>query len=69
MPNHTTISTAQYRVEIAPHYDLWMRGAQYGTAVREYYSQKLGRNMVAVRMDHPQIKKLFRCAADEVKVI
>lgn len=28
MPNHTTISTAEYRVETAPHYDLWMRGAR-----------------------------------------
>lgn len=68
MPNHTTISTANYRVEIHPGYDLWMRGARTGVVVREYKS-KSGQNMVAVKMDHPQVKKLFRCLADDVKVL
>lgn len=66
MPNHSTISTAQYRVQISPHFDLWMRGAKYGTVVREYVSPKTGERMVAVQMDHPQVRKLFRCKSSDV---
>lgn len=69
MTNATTISTANYRIEIHPGYDLWMRGARFGTVVREYVWPKTGRRMVAVRMDHPQVKKLFRCPADDVTVM
>lgn len=69
MPNSTTISTANYRVEIHPGFDLWMRGARFGTVVREYVSPKNGKRMVAVRMDHPQVRKLFRCPADDVTTI
>ena len=65
MPNSTTISTAEYRVEIAPHYDLWMRGARYGTVLREYRG-KSGRNIVVVKMDHPQVRKPIRIFADDV---
>lgn len=66
MANSTTISTAQYRVEIHPGFDLWMRGARYGTVVREYISPKSGKRTVAVKMDHPQVRKLFRCLAEDV---
>jgi hypothetical protein len=69
MPNHSTISTAKYRVEISPHFDLWMRGARFGTVVREYKSPKTGERMVAVKMDHPQVRRFFRCLADDVKVL
>jgi hypothetical protein len=68
MPNATTISTAQYRVEIHPGTDLWMRGARTGTVIREYRG-KNSKNMVAVRMDHPQVKRLVRCLADDVKIL
>ncbi len=68
MPNHTTISTAQYRVEIHPAFDLWMRGARFGTVLREYKG-KGGVNYVAVLMDHPQAPRPFRCPADTVKVL
>jgi hypothetical protein len=67
--NHTTISTAKYRVEIAPHYDLWMRGARFGTVIREYRSPRTGKNMVAVKMDHPQVRKLVRLPADDVTAL
>lgn len=42
------------RVEIPMHFDLWMRGARYGsiTAVRAEY--------VSVKMDHPQVRKVVR---------
>jgi uncharacterized protein (DUF736 family) len=69
MPNSTTISTANYRVEIHPGFDLWMRGARFGVVVREYKSSKTGKNMVAVKMDHPQVRQLFRCSADDVTVL
>lgn len=69
MPNNTTVSTARYRVEIAPHYDLWMRGARYGEVIREYKSRKTGRNIVLVKMDHPQVRKPIRVLAEDVTPI
>jgi hypothetical protein len=42
------------RVEIPVYYDLWMRGARFGTLVdsdSEYYH---------VKMDHPQVKKILK---------
>lgn len=66
MPNHTTISTAQYRVEIAPHFDLWMRGDRYGMVQREYKNHK-GVNTVIVLMD--KTNRLFRCPACDVTVL
>ncbi len=69
MPNNSTISTAKYRVEIHPKFDLWMRGARFGEVQREYRSPKTGARMVAVKMDHPQVKRLFRCLAEDVTVL
>ena len=43
-----------HRVEIAPHYDLWMRGAKFGIVV----GQNLENGNLLVRMDHPSVKKL-----------
>lgn len=37
------------RVEIAPHYDLWMRGARYGSVTRTTWRD--GVTVVSVRMD------------------
>jgi hypothetical protein len=51
------------RVEIAPHLDLWMRGARYGTVV----SVKDG--IARVRMDHPQVKVLAKIKVEDLKVI
>lgn len=57
-----------YRVEIHPAFDLWMRGARFGEVQKEYLNSA-GELMVAIRMDHPQVRKLFRCALDDVKVL
>lgn len=43
------------RVEISPHFDLWMRGARFGV-VRKIESS----GIVVVKMDHPQVRKLQR---------
>ena len=59
------------RVEIAPHYDLWMRGARFGTVTRVYHVESrrldpkdsLDRDMLAIRMDHPQVKRLAHIPA------
>jgi hypothetical protein len=51
------------RVEIAPSYDLWMRGARYG----EIRSEKNG--VYAVKMDHPGVKKLAKIRVEDVKFI
>lgn len=45
------------RVEIAPHFDLWMRGARFGT-VRRVKTGKDGRVLLVLKMDHPQVKRL-----------
>lgn len=49
------------RIEIYPHYDLWMRGAQYGTI----HSVSTCGKIVRVRMDHVGVKNLARIAAGE----
>lgn len=48
------------RVEIAPHYDLWMRGARYGVV------RSVTDGIVAVKMDHPGVRRLFRCSINDV---
>ena len=47
------------RVQISPGCDLWARGARYGTIVRGEID-KHGREVVVVRMDHSQVKRLQR---------
>jgi hypothetical protein len=55
------------RVEIAPHYDLWMRGARFGTVARVYPGDSVSsRERLGVRMDHPQVKRLTTIFADDV---
>lgn len=47
------------RIEIAPHLDLWMRGARFGVVAWQSTAHKPGELMrLKVRMDHPQVKRL-----------
>lgn len=48
------------RVELHPGCDLWMRGAKYGTVVKEES------DTVTVRMDHKSVRKLQRLPKDRV---
>lgn len=70
MPNHTTISTATYRIQVSTSSDLWMKGDRYGTVQREYWSHRGGPEkvrMVLVLMD--KSNKLFRLRAEDVTVL
>lgn len=61
------------RVQVPVHSDLWMRGARFGTVTRvyRYWRDGLGapgsfdRVLVAVRMDHPSVKRLGRFLASD----
>lgn len=55
------------RVEIHPSFDLWMRGAKYGTVVRCVKSGKRA-GKVAVKMDHPQVRKLLYAKPEDLTV-
>jgi hypothetical protein len=68
MPSFTTKDQRiGKRVEIAPHYDLWMRGARFGTVKRVYLGDSVNpRERLAIRMDHPQVKRLATVYADDV---
>lgn len=46
------------RVELAPHMDLWMRGARYGSVVEILTGRELG--FVRVRVDAIDRVKAFR---------
>ena len=52
------------RVEIAPRYDLWMRGARYGTVRRVYYRGDVVH--VAIKMDHPQVRRHARMPVSDI---
>lgn len=48
------------RIEIPVHYDLWMRGARFGT-VTGFRNGAPGKSAyVLVRMDHPQVKRSLK---------
>ena len=72
--NHVCVGK---RVEIPAYCDLWMRGARFGTVERviERSSNFVaahdprGGDIFAVRMDHPQVKRLARVLADDCKFI
>ena len=52
------------RVEIAPHFDLWMRGARTGVV------RSINANGIAkVKMDHPQVKRLARIPVEDLKPV
>lgn len=50
------------RVEISPHFDLWMRGAKYGTVV------KIVSDEVHIKMDHPQVKRIVKAWKYDVRL-
>ena len=51
------------RVEIPVHYDVWMRGARFGT-VTGWSKGKPGYSAyVRVTMDHPQVRRAVRVHA------
>ena len=48
------------RIEIPVHYDLWMRGARFGT-VTSYRQGKPGLSAcILVKMDHPQVRRRLK---------
>lgn len=49
------------RVELSPGFDLWMRGAKYGTV------RKVTGDIASVKMDHWQVRKLVRCNVADLK--
>lgn len=51
-------ATVGMRVELNPGYDLWMRGAKYGT-LRQVYRRPSGKIVAQVKMDHPDVKTLI----------
>lgn len=51
------------RVELSPHFDLWMRGARYGVV------RKVEGDILVIKMDHPQVKKLVRARKEDVTLI
>jgi hypothetical protein len=65
------------RIEIPVHYDMWMRGARFGTIkalrfVPGHDSEHVGTAYLSVEMDHPQVKrrlKLWRTDWDYIKVL
>lgn len=70
--NHVTVGK---RVQIPAYTDLWMKGARTGTIERFIPGQPVGydrgstRDLFAVRMDHPQVKRLARVIADDCTYI
>jgi hypothetical protein len=68
--NHVCVGK---RVQIPAYTDLWMRGARFGTVERVIvgtgnYVQAhdpRGATLFAVRMDHPQVRRLARVIADD----
>lgn len=54
------------RVEIAPHYDLWMRGARYGVVRYVIPADSIGPERLVLRMDHPHVRRLVNVLADDV---
>ena len=60
------------RIEIPVHYDLWMRGARFGTVTKAGPSKPGQSAYVYVKMDHPQVKrrlKLWALDWDYCKVL
>lgn len=65
------------RVEIPTCCDLWMRGARFGTIARVALGKgnylqagdTRGADRFAVRMDHPQVKRLAWVIADDCRYL
>ncbi len=48
------------RVQIPVHYDMWMRGARFGT-VTGYRNGKSGQSdFLYVKMDHPSVRRSLK---------
>lgn len=47
-------------VELAPHYDLWMRGAKYGTV------RRIKDGIAFIRMDNIRVRKLARIPVQDL---
>jgi hypothetical protein len=60
------------RVEIGPHYDLWMRGARYGL-VKRWRNIPTPNGEIRLQwqllMDHPQVRGLVTVWADDCTII
>lgn len=54
------------RVELSPACDLWMRGARFGEVTG--YS-KHGADVIKVRMDHPQVRRIQHVHATNLRLI
>ena len=48
------------RVEIPVHYDMWMRGARYGTVTMYRRGRVNQSDYVYVKLDHPQAKRSLK---------
>ena len=68
----TTQDLIGKRIEIPVHYDLWMRGARFGTVTKAMPGKPGQSAFVYVKMDHPQVKrrlKLWALDWDYCKVL
>lgn len=57
------------RIEIPVHYDLWMRGARYGTVTGRRQGKDGYSAHILVKMDHPQIKRRVKVWAIDCEYI
>lgn len=55
-----------YRIEIPVHYDLWMRGARYGTIVAAYRGKCGTSAYASVKIDHPQVRRRLKLWAHDI---
>ena len=55
------------RVEIAPHYDLWMQGARYGSVLNIYRRKLDGVEIAVVKLD--RWPKPVKVLAEDLKYI
>ena len=72
--NHPSVGK---RIQIPAYCDLWMQGARFGTIERVAISKgnylqandARGMDRFGIRMDHPAVKKLAWCIADDCTYI
>lgn len=48
------------RIEIPVHYDMWMRGARFGTVVGFRHGREGQSDYLMVRMDHSSIRNCLK---------
>ncbi len=54
------------RIEIPVHYNLWMRGARYGTIVAAYHGKPGTSAYASVKIDHPQVRRRLKLWAHDI---